>query len=140
MGEFDDVLIHYGVKGMKWGVRRSQAQLDRAAGRTPSRKQKPRKEVAVKKKRQQALDRRRTLKDRDLDTLVKRLEQERKLKNLLTEDLTPGKAYANKVMSQVGNRVLPAVAAGTAMYIVRGVLTKEWGLGALASNIPKIKK
>lgn len=29
-------LEHYGVKGMKWGVRRSQAELDRAAGRKPS--------------------------------------------------------------------------------------------------------
>jgi N-acetylglutamate synthase-like GNAT family acetyltransferase/2'-5' RNA ligase len=31
-----DFLEHHGVKGMKWGVRRSQSQLDRASGRTPS--------------------------------------------------------------------------------------------------------
>ena len=30
-------LEQYGVKGMKWGVRRSQAQLDRAAGRKQKR-------------------------------------------------------------------------------------------------------
>lgn len=36
----DDFLAHYGVKGMKWGVRRSQAQLDRASGsRKESRKE-----------------------------------------------------------------------------------------------------
>lgn len=34
----DDGILHYGIPGMKWGVRRSQATLDRLAGRTPSKK------------------------------------------------------------------------------------------------------
>lgn len=38
--ETEVFLAHYGVKGMKWGVRRSQAQLDRASGsRKESRKE-----------------------------------------------------------------------------------------------------
>ena len=37
-----DFLQHYGVKGMKWGVRRSQAQLDRNAGRQPTRRERRR--------------------------------------------------------------------------------------------------
>ncbi|MCA1806424.1 MAG: hypothetical protein LC687_00960 [Actinobacteria bacterium] len=31
--EFEEVLEHYGIKGMKWGVRRSDAQLARARGK-----------------------------------------------------------------------------------------------------------
>lgn len=31
--DVDDFLMHFGVKGMKWGVTRSQASLDRASGR-----------------------------------------------------------------------------------------------------------
>lgn len=33
MGSPEEYIAHYGVKGMKWGVRRSQEELDRAAGR-----------------------------------------------------------------------------------------------------------
>ena len=42
----EDVLEHYGVKGMKWGVRRSQAELDRAAGRV-TRKRSRNKQMTV---------------------------------------------------------------------------------------------
>ena len=42
-------LTHYGILGMKWGVRRSEAQLDRLAGRVDK--------LKAKKKQQDKLDR-----------------------------------------------------------------------------------
>lgn len=36
--ETDDFLAHYGVKGMKWGVRRSRAELDKTSTKTKQKK------------------------------------------------------------------------------------------------------
>lgn len=36
VSKYENDLAHYGIPGMRWGVRRSQATLDRLAGRTPA--------------------------------------------------------------------------------------------------------
>lgn len=130
MTDANEFLAHYGVKGMKWGVTRKSGGSNKRTAR----------EEKIRAQRKNARTRRQTLKDKDLDQLVKRLEQEKKLKSLLDDDLSPGKSFASQITRNAGSKVLTAVAAGAGMYVVRGVLTKEWGLGELASNIPKIKK
>ena len=80
--DVDNFLEHYGVKGMKWGVRR---------GVIKSGKERTSREDKVRAKRKDAKRRRQVLSDKDLNGLVKRLEQEKKLKSLLEEDLAPGR-------------------------------------------------
>lgn len=123
----DDSLSHYGVPGMRWGKRKGSSGISR-------------KEQASRDRRIDFAQRRRTISDRDLDGLVKRLEQEKKLRNLVDEDLSPGRTFVSKTIKSAGNKIAPAIAAGTAMYVVRGVITKNWSLSELASNIPKMKK
>lgn len=123
----DDSLSHYGVPGMRWGKRKGSSGISR-------------KEQASRDRRIDFAQRRRTISDRDLDGLVKRLEQEKKLRNLVDEDLSPGRTFVAKTIKSAGNKIAPAIAAGTAMYVVRGVITKNWSLSELASNIPKMKK
>lgn len=127
----ENFLAHYGVRGMKWGVKK---------GVVNPRMQRTNKENKIRSERKDVRRKRQTLSDKQLESYVKRLEAEKKLKTLLDDDLTPGKSAVQMVMRNSGTKVAGAVAAGAGMYVVRGLLTKNWGLGELASNIPKFKK
>ena len=83
--------------------------------------------------------------------LVKRLEQEKKLKSLLDEDLRPGRTAAKKLLSNAGTKVAGTVLAGAGVWAVKTALEGGFGgpnnkdklvnLGKeLATNIPKLKK
>lgn len=135
--DIGDFLAHYGVKGMKWGVNRSAGGSSSGSGGAPRRTRKHQREID---RRKDSMKRRRVLSDKDLDGLVKRLEQEKKLKSLIKDDLTPGRTFAENIMNNAGSKVLTGVAAGAGMYAIRGVLTGNWGLSELAGNIPKLKK
>lgn len=156
--DVDDFLAHYGVKGMRWGVTR---------GVVKSGKQRTSREDKVRAKRKDAKRRRQTLKDKDLDQLVKRLEQEKKLKNLLDEDLAPGRTATKKLLANAGTKVAGTVLAGAGVWAVKaaldgslkGALTPQFAVNTagaatkglnkavvgqvvkdLAGNIPKLKK
>lgn len=146
--DVDNFLEHYGVKGMKWGVRR---------GVIKSGKERTSREDKVRAKRKDAKRRRQTLKDKDLDQLVKRLEQEKKLKSLLDEDLAPGRTATKKILANAGTKVAGTVAAGVGVWAVKTALEGGFGksnfatseatkatvkslASGLASNIPKLKK
>lgn len=110
----DDFLAHYGIKGMKWGVNRSK-------GSRPISKR----EQKQINKRADAQKRRRVLSDKDLDGLVRRLEQEKKLKSLVDDDLRPGKTATQKLLGNVGTKVVGAVVTGLAAYGVQQALTRS---------------
>lgn len=105
MTDLNDFLEHHGVKGMHWGVR--------------SKKPPTRKELSSRSQRQKLSDRRRQLSDSDLKTFVERLSNEKKLKTLVEEDLSPGKAVAKKIMSQSGQKIASTVVAGAGFYAIK---------------------
>jgi len=67
------------------------------------------------------------------------MNKEKRVKELIQEDLSPGKTFIKSTLRKSGAQVAGVVATGVLMYGIRGALTKKWGLGDLASNIPKIK-
>lgn len=90
----EDVLAHYGVKGMKWGVRRSQAELDRAAGRTPRRKSK-----SARKREASSLS------DEELRSRINRIQMERQYVQLTTPAPPAVQKFVTDVLANSGKNI-----------------------------------
>lgn len=129
----NEFLEHYGVKGMKWGVRRTDAQLARSAKKDPNTP-----EGAVRAKRKSAVSNRRTISDKDLDALVDRLKKEKQLKDLVDGDVSPGKKFAKNVVHDSGNKVLKGLATGVGIFAAKKVVSATFGEAA-AEGV-KVKK
>ena len=78
-GEIDDFLAHYGVKGMKWGVRR--ASSSGTSGRAKTTSSKP----AVK-----------SMSDDELRRRINRIQMERAYNTLTEQQTATGKAKAQE--------------------------------------------
>lgn len=92
-------LAHYGVKGMKWGIRKRSKKEERARAQ-----------------RFKASQKRRTIPDDELNNRIARLEKEKKLKDLTNADLRPGRTVAKRIMSESGQKVAKVALTGTLLY------------------------
>lgn len=110
-------LVHHGIKGMKWGVRRTEAQLARARGNTKS----DEKTSSTSAKKAEPTKRKKMseMSDEELRRVVNRLQLEQQYRNLNPEKVSAGKKFANKVVKDI---VIP-VATEVAKNEFRKVLT-----------------
>ena len=88
-----DELKHYGVLGMKWGVRRTQDELDAAAGRTP---RKSRKQINRELKR---------MSDDELRSRLNRLNMEQQYKRLSKPEKTAGRKIVYTILVESAKTV-----------------------------------
>lgn len=125
-------LLHYGVLGMKWGRRRTKAQLERARQKAEDK--------AVKKARKQDVKNRRLLSDKELQDKINRIEKERKLKELTAEDIAPGKKAVSDILASSGKKAATTIATGAILYSVKAAMTKKFDVSDAASYMtPKPK-
>ena len=138
---YNNELYHYGVPGMRWGIRRSEAQLARAAARRADKQR--------KKEMRRDVKNRRLLSDEDLKRKVSRLEMEKKLRTLTDEEINRGRKAVSKALSgggkilvDSGKQVATSAIAGAAKYGVRVKMTGEKANLKDAADyiVPKPKK
>ena len=131
-------LYHYGVLGMKWGVRRSKG----SSGRPTSTKKTKKMTADEKRKASMRKDvkNRRTLSDADLKKKIERIKSEKQLKDLTNEEIAPGKKFVSDVLSSSGKKVATALVTGAALYGVKAAMTKKFDIKEAASYMtPKPK-
>lgn len=114
-------LAHYGVLGMKWGVRKGRSSTSA--------------DDAVKNERKQTSQVRRHLSDGDLKKAIDRLQQEKKLKDLTEQDIAPGKTAAKSVLSTIGKSTLTAVGTATATYAIKAAMEGKFDVKEAAKFI-----
>lgn len=80
---YSDELYHYGVKGMKWGIRRTPAQLGH---RTKKSSTSQRREEMKK------------MSDTELRNRINRIQMEKQYMQLTAPNISPGKKFVKDVL------------------------------------------
>ena len=121
-------LMHYGVPGMKWGVRRTPAQLGRKKTSSSKslfgkKKPKPKPKAKSESSKKETAPKPKSVKemsDEELSTAISRLQLEQKYKELSPQKVSTGKAITKRILNNI---VVPA-AEDVGRQMVKTALTR----------------
>lgn len=122
-----DELQHHGIKGQKWGVRRFQ---NADGSLTTAGKQR----ASATKKRTDAKNQG-TLTNAQLKQKIERLQLEKQLRELTNAEVNSGRVYAQKILKDVGSKVLTTAASGALLYAGKAAITKSFSPQEFANAI-----
>lgn len=102
-------LCHYGVLGMKWGVRRRRSTIKKSSNKTNS----DPKESKVKKKKSVS-----ELSDTELRQAINRIQMEKQLAQLTAKEKSAGAKFVTDVLSGAAKKTATDY---TAKYMAKGM-------------------
>lgn len=127
-----DALQHYGVKGMKWGVRKADNNSPNGIRSRFRKRFRPTHEDLLKSKNPKQLYKHRDeLSDYELKKKVDRLYNEKKLKDLYDSPQAKrqqkkGQAIANDIVKKTATTVVASVATAAALYSAKNLMDKYY--------------
>lgn len=139
---FNEILMHHGVKGMKWGVRRTPAQLGHKRSGSRRKKSRSSRKGEARKKRISGLVKKRTttktvtrrkkaseFTDDELQAAVKRLQLEKQYNDLVRSiDGQQTVSRGRKIVNDSWNKVLAPAIQEAAKEKVKKELKKKLGV------------
>ena len=123
-------LMHYGVPGMKWGVRRTPAQLGRkktSSSKSLFGKKKPKPKAKAKTKsessKEETAPKKKSVKemsDEELNAAIRRMQLEQTYASLSPQKVSTGKAVTKRILNNI---IVPA-AEDVGRQMVKTALTR----------------
>lgn len=123
---YERYLMHFGIKGMKWGVRRSPEEL----GHKPEGVHEDSWNARTKRASEMS--------DAELKKSITRIQQEQQYMSMTETSMDKAKKKVRSTLEESGGKVVSAIVGATAGLIAARYITKGGGMEMLIKDIKSI--